>query len=63
MDKHTLIIIVCSAILATALVFAIGFGIQAIQDWSYRRSKARKEKLAKDAEQDERLYAIERNRR
>jgi hypothetical protein len=63
MDKHTLIIIVCSAILATGLVFAIGFGIQSIQDWSYRRSKAREDKLAKDAEQDERLALIERSRR
>lgn len=63
MDKHTLIIILCSSVLATALVFAIGFSIQAIQDWSYRRSKAREDKLAKDAEQDERLALIERSRR
>lgn len=63
MDKNTIIIIVCSSLLATALVFAIGYTIQAVEDLRYRRRKAREAKLAKDAEQDERLYAIERNRR
>jgi hypothetical protein len=63
MDKNTLVIIVCSSVLATALVFAIGYTIQLVEDLRYRRRKAREAKMAKDAEQDERLYAIERNRR